>query len=224
MSQVIKLEYDLSHPIYEEVRTLILYQILSWLQTGKKAPSSSTKLATPPSPTTPSPHPSPSSAFVPSGEELMREMWFTSRDNVNMLCEICRWCFLVPSSEAILIKNAIDLYWGWIASPEPPLFIQAIPAVGQGVAEDASFTLGEGILDTMVPLIIILSGKQFFMLLNKIFYYMYSNHQTYSQRIITSCLHSTGHVFNVCISEAMRVISVVQYTHKSVYTYIYGPP
>ena len=128
MSQVIKLEYDLSHPIYAEIKRIILERVLSWLQPDKevvvsfgplKSPLPATSLA-PPSPLLPKP------SFLPSGTELIAEMWFTSRDNVNLLCEICRQCFLGNLEETPLVRRVIELYWSWVggaSSGEQPLFV-----------------------------------------------------------------------------------------------------
>ena len=128
MSQVIKLEYDLSHPIYAEIKRIILERVLSWLQPDKevvvsfgplKSPLTPASLA-PPSPLLPKP------SFLPSGTELIAEMWFTSRDNVNLLCEICRQCFLGNLEETRLVRRVIELYWSWVGgtlSGEQPLFV-----------------------------------------------------------------------------------------------------
>ncbi len=43
----------------------------------------------------------------------MREMWFTNRDNVNLLLEICRVGFQTPLSEATTLKKLIELYFHW---------------------------------------------------------------------------------------------------------------
>lgn len=43
----------------------------------------------------------------------MREMWFTNRDNVNLLLEICRVGFQTPLSEATILKKLIELYFHW---------------------------------------------------------------------------------------------------------------
>ena len=63
-------------------------------------------------------------------------MWFTSRDNVNMLCEICRQSFLGSLLETQLIRRVIDLYWGWVggaSSGELPLFMmQPMGVVREG--------------------------------------------------------------------------------------------
>lgn len=109
MSSVIKLEYDLSNPIYTKVRNLVLVYVLRWfLPDGKEllrdvavgVASLSPPLCPPPS------------LGVPSGAELMRQMWFTSRDNVSLLMEICRQGFTTltdPNHQRLLV----DLYWHW---------------------------------------------------------------------------------------------------------------
>ena len=128
MSQVIKLEYDLSHPIYTEVKRIILERVLSWLQPEKEAVVSAAPLKSPLPPTSLAP-PSPllpKPSFLPSGTELIAEMWFTSRDNVNLLCEICRQSFLGSLVETRLIRRVIELYWSWVCGAsfgEQPLFV-----------------------------------------------------------------------------------------------------
>ena len=140
MSQVIKLEYDLSHPVYAEVKRIILECVLSWLQPDKDPVTYPLKSPLPsPSLTPTSPHLPKSSSFLPSGSDLICEMWFTSRDNVNLLCEICRQSFLMSPAEAGLIRRVIELYWSWVsASGEKPLFMtqpattSTAPSAGEG--------------------------------------------------------------------------------------------
>lgn len=127
MSQVIKLEYDLSHPMYSEIKQIILERVLSWLQPEKEAVVYTGPLKSPlpsPSLTPTSPLPPKSSSFLPSGVDLICEMWFTSRDNVNLLCEICRHSFLVSLVETRLMYRVIELYWSWVSMPvSQPLFM-----------------------------------------------------------------------------------------------------
>lgn len=109
MSSVIKLEYDLSHPIYTKVKHLILKYVLRWLVPAGRG-AEHVPL--------PSPSLSPTAAlhttFVPNGVELMHEMWFTSRDNVNLLLEICRQGFQMSLTQTPMLKKLIDLYMMWM--------------------------------------------------------------------------------------------------------------
>lgn len=136
MSQVIKLDYDLSHPIYTEIKRIILQRVLSWLHPEKE---SSLPLKSPlpsPSVTPTSPLPPQSASFIRSGTDLICEMWFTSRDNVNLLCEICRQSFLVDLVETRLIRRVIELYWSWVSSSgDQPLFM--MPPVATAAEESA---------------------------------------------------------------------------------------
>ena len=112
MTSAIKLDYDLSHPVYAAVKRLILRRLLDWvLPTEQRGGGVAQTLPTP----APSPIPSPlvGSSFTPNGAELMLEMWFTSQDNVNLLLEICRQGFQMPLSELASIKRVIDLYISW---------------------------------------------------------------------------------------------------------------
>lgn len=125
MSQVIKLDYDLSHPIYTVIKQIILQRVLSWLQPDKE---SAVPLKSPlpsPSVTPTSPLPPQSASFIRSGVDLICEMWFTSRDNVNLLCEICRQSFLASLVETRPIRRVIDLYWSWVntSGDQPPFMV-----------------------------------------------------------------------------------------------------
>ena len=109
MSSVIKLEYDLSNPVYTKVKNLVLVYVLRWfLPDGKEQLRDvAVGVASLPPPLLP-----PRSTRVPSGAELMRQMWFASRDNVSLLMEICRQGFTTltdPSHQRLLV----DLYWHW---------------------------------------------------------------------------------------------------------------
>lgn len=86
VSSIIKLDYDTSDPIYNVIRLLILKFVLRWIMPGyhSKWPGSIAKLATP-SPSLLSPM---EESFVPKSADLMRDTWFTSRDNINLLFEI----------------------------------------------------------------------------------------------------------------------------------------
>lgn len=155
MSQVIKLEYDLSNPIYDKIKLVILQRVLSWLQPDKgpigplRSPLPSPSLV-PSSPVKSIP------SFLPSGPELMSEMWFTSRDNVNLLCEICRQSFLgggggrLGFSEPQLIRQVIDLYWGWVGggvyggSVEQPPFMLEPGASGGSGGSDGHLSVPSG--------------------------------------------------------------------------------
>ena len=113
MSSVIKLEYDTSNPIYNKVRDLILKYILMWV-----LPSSGTQRGgVTGEGVSGSPAPSPllprRSMLIPSGVELMKEMWFTNRDNVSLLLEICRLGVETPLSQAPTLRKLLDLYNHW---------------------------------------------------------------------------------------------------------------
>lgn len=105
MSSVIKLEYDLSNPVYTKVKNLVLAYVLRWfLPDGKEQLRDVTVGMAPPL--------LPPNPQVPSGTELMRQMWFASRDNVSLLLEICRQGFITltdPNHQRLLV----DLYWHW---------------------------------------------------------------------------------------------------------------
>lgn len=110
MSAVIKLEYDLSNPVYLKVKNLILSYVLRWF-----LPSSQQQRATvmaslncPPPPVLLPPQ----ELQGPSGAELMRAMWFTSRDNVSLLLEICRQGFS-SSTHSSHSRQLVDLYRTW---------------------------------------------------------------------------------------------------------------
>ena len=110
MSSVIKLEYNTSHPIYAKIQNLILHSILKWVLPSNGGQRSSTTLESSPSSSPLFPR---RISFPLTGVELMREMWFTNRDNVNLLLEICRVGFQTPLSEATTLKKLIELYFHW---------------------------------------------------------------------------------------------------------------
>lgn len=118
ISSVIKLEYNLSNPIYLKVKDLILKYVLQWFlpnsqqQRGMEA----TNLSCPPAPSLLPPQ----EIQGPSGAELMRAMWFTSRDNVSLLLEICRQGFS-SSTPPTRVRQVVDLYRTWYQVSLPPL-------------------------------------------------------------------------------------------------------
>ncbi len=110
MSSVIKLEYNTSHPIYAKIQDLFLRYILRWVLPSSGGGKSSLTLESSPSSSPLFPR---RITFPLTGVELMREMWFTNRDNVNLLLEICRVGFQTPLSEATILKKLIELYFHW---------------------------------------------------------------------------------------------------------------
>lgn len=110
MSSVIKLEYDLSHPVYTQVQNLVVLYILRWFSPsssehlkGSARSGGSLVLA----------FSDPGELGAPNGAELMRQMWFTTRDNVSLLLEICRQGFTTLTDSAHK-RALIDLYRHWI--------------------------------------------------------------------------------------------------------------
>ena len=87
VSAVIKLHYDTTDPIYNAIRQLILKFVLRWIMPGyhSNRPGAVQQRLTTPSPSMLAPL---EESFVPKGSDLMRDTWFTSRDNVNLLFEI----------------------------------------------------------------------------------------------------------------------------------------
>ncbi len=119
MSTVIKLEYDLSEPVYSAVKRLILKTVLDWVLPERfQGGLAGTGEIGSPWVTSPIPSPSQSlgqSSFIPEGKTLMRDMWFTSQDNVQLLLEVCRHGFRAPPSpESRDLQRLIDLYFTWI--------------------------------------------------------------------------------------------------------------
>lgn len=110
MSSVIRLEYDLSNPVYEKIKNLVLLYILRWfLPNGKEqlegvARGWSIYSLAPPSPL--------HEAAPMSGVEMMKQMWFTTRDNVSLLLEICRQGFTTLTDPAHK-RHLVDLYRHW---------------------------------------------------------------------------------------------------------------
>lgn len=110
MSSVIKLEYDLSNPVYTMVKNLVVVYVLRWfLPSGKDQLNkvSDKHVCFLPHPLMPE-----NEGVGPSGVQLMKQMWFTTRDNVKLLLEICRQGFrtlTVPAHRRLLV----DLYRHW---------------------------------------------------------------------------------------------------------------
>ncbi len=113
MSTVIKLEYDLSHPIYEKVKNIVLKYVLRWFLSPLPSSSSTTTTTT-------------TTSDFPSGVEQMKNMWFTTRDNVSLLLEICRQGFLTLTNPTHK-KQLVDLYRHWNQVVEKPRFMLAPP-------------------------------------------------------------------------------------------------
>ncbi len=110
MSSVIKLEYDLSNPVYTKVKNLVVVYVLRWFlpngqdQLRKVSAGHVTFL--------PPPLVQEGEGVGPGGVQLMKQMWFTTRDNVKLLLEVCRQGFstlTVPMHKRLLV----DLYRHW---------------------------------------------------------------------------------------------------------------
>lgn len=116
MSAVIKLEYDLSHPVYTQVQNLVVLYILRWFSPSSSehlkgsAGSGGSRVCLSPVVLAFS---DPRELGAPNGAELMRQMWFTTRDNVSLLLEICRQGFTTLTDSAHK-RALIDLYRHWI--------------------------------------------------------------------------------------------------------------
>ena len=109
LSAVIKLDYDLSDPIYAVIKDLILKYVLMWVLPSNSQQRGGGISGSPaPSPLLPR-----RPKFIPSGVELMRDMWFTSRDNVSMLLEICRQGFQTPLLQTYTLRKLVELYFHW---------------------------------------------------------------------------------------------------------------
>ena len=109
LSTVIKLDYDLSDPIYASIKNMILKYVLMWVLPSNTQQRGGGISGSPaPSPLLPR-----RPKFVPSGVELMRDMWFTSRDNVSMLLEICRHGFQTPLLQTYTLRKLVELYFHW---------------------------------------------------------------------------------------------------------------
>ena len=117
VSEVIKLEFDLSHPVYHKLKLHILRWVLHCMdkcdllvrlkavpETSGSGSSSTPYILR--------------EGEIPSGEELICEMWYTSRDNVNLLLEICRQGMMASHSDGefscVDMRNVILLYKSWV--------------------------------------------------------------------------------------------------------------
>ena len=115
VSEVIKLDFDLSHPVYRKLKLCILQWVLRCMEKCDLL----VRLNAIPSATSNSPTPHLlAEDNMPSGEELVCEMWYTSRDNVNLLLEICRQGMMASQSEKKFngedTRNVIVLYKSWV--------------------------------------------------------------------------------------------------------------
>jgi len=115
VSEVIKLDFDLSHPVYCKLKLGILQWVLRCMDKCDLL----VRLNAIPSATSNSPTPHVlTEDDMPSGEELICEMWYTSRDNVNLLLEICRQGMIASQSENKFnsenMRNVIVLYKSWV--------------------------------------------------------------------------------------------------------------
>jgi hypothetical protein len=51
---------------------------------------------------------------MPDAVDIMREMWFASRDNINLLFEICHQAFLLPLLHPGVVNKLTELYSSWV--------------------------------------------------------------------------------------------------------------
>lgn len=117
VSEVIKLDFDLSHPVYCKLKLRILRWVLHCMEKCdllvrlKAVPSTSG------SGSSPTPYIL-REDDIPSGEELICEMWYTSRDNVNLLLEICRQGMMASRLDGKFshndMRSVIELYKSWV--------------------------------------------------------------------------------------------------------------
>jgi hypothetical protein len=136
VSTIIKLDYDTSAPVYQTIRHLILKFVLKWIMPGfhsNRPGSIQPKLASP----------SPAllienQDFMPDAVDIMREMWFASRDNINLLFEICHQAFLLPLLHPGVVNKLTELYSSWVLDSNKPLFMQPPP---QSIGNTASLTV-----------------------------------------------------------------------------------
>lgn len=115
MSSVIKLEYDLSNPVYTRVKNLVLLYILRWFLPNGSGKEQLVGMAAGGQDSSLSPPlllSRESEDELSGGVDLMKRMWFTSRDNVNLLLEICRQGF-TTLTDPVQKRLLVDLYRHW---------------------------------------------------------------------------------------------------------------
>ena len=117
VSEVIKLDFDLSHPVYRKLKLCILRWVLHCMEQCDLL----VRLKAIPSTSGSGGSPTPYNLMegdIPSGEELICEMWYTSRDNVNLLLEICRQGMMASQSDGKFsagdMQSVILLYKSWV--------------------------------------------------------------------------------------------------------------
>lgn len=117
VSEVIKLDYDLSHPVYHKLK----FRILRWVLRCMEKCDLLVRLKAIPSSSGPGSSPAAyclTEEDIPSGEELICEMWYTSRDNVNLLLEVCRQGIMMSHSDGkfsfVDMRSVILLYKSWV--------------------------------------------------------------------------------------------------------------
>ena len=117
VSEVIKLDFDLSHPVYHKLKLKILRWVLRCMYNCDLLVRLKAVPETSGSGSSPTPYVL-IEGEIPSGEELICEMWYTSRDNVNLLLEICRQGMMASQSDGKFncddMRNVILLYKSWV--------------------------------------------------------------------------------------------------------------
>ena len=117
VSEVIKLDFDLSHPVYHKLKLHILRWVLRCMESCDLLVRLKAVPETSGSGSSPTPYVL-REGEIPSGEELICEMWYTSRDNVNLLLEICRQGMLASQLDGKFncadMRNVILLYKSWV--------------------------------------------------------------------------------------------------------------
>ena len=117
VSEVIKLDFDLSHPVYHKLKLHILRWVLHCMDKCDLLVRLKAVPETSGSGSSPTPYVL-KEGEIPSGEELICEMWYTSRDNVNLLLEICRQGMMASQLDSKFscadMRNVIVLYKSWV--------------------------------------------------------------------------------------------------------------
>lgn len=111
MSTVIKLEYDLSNSVYTRIKNLILWYILHWFLPREQQQLLKRDVVNGSAPLPPSLL-APQDMDTPSGVSMMRAMWYTTRDNVSLILEICRQGFTTLTDPAHK-RALVSLYSHW---------------------------------------------------------------------------------------------------------------